>query len=39
MEILTVAIMVFGLVLLALLAIRHGVDSRPTIDTTKHNWW
>ncbi len=38
MEIFTVAIMVFGLVLLALLAARYGVDSRPTIDSTKHNW-
>ncbi len=39
METLIVVVAVLALILLAVLALKFGADSRPSISSTQHNWW
>ncbi len=39
METLIVVVAVLTLILLAVLALKLGADSRPSISSTQHNWW
>ncbi len=38
-EALIVMLAVLALILLAVLALKYGADSRPTYLDTQHNWW
>jgi len=38
-EALIVMVAILALILLAVLALKFGADSRPSISSTQHNWW